>query len=58
MNQREISSETAAVRIDYRPLSRELLGEIRAFFADPRNEAEYQEWKRTQGRREKECSSS
>ena len=40
----EISVERAAVKPDYRPLARTLLDEIREFFRDPKNEADYQAW--------------
>lgn len=40
-----IESETAAVRPDYNPLARTLLDEIRDFFTDPENEADFQRWK-------------
>ena len=40
----EITAEITAVRPDYKPLARTLLEEIRTFFSDPENEADYQRW--------------
>lgn len=53
----EIESEVAAVKPDYKPLARTLLDEIRSFYTDPENEAEFQRWLAERNeRREKECS--
>lgn len=38
--------EVAAVRPRYGSIGAALLDEIRLFFEDPRNEAEFQAWKR------------
>ena len=36
-----VTTETAAVRPDYKALARQLLDEIRTFFNDPEHEAEF-----------------
>lgn len=45
-----VTTETAAVRPDYKALARQLLDEIRTFFNDPEHEAEYQRWLNEQKR--------
>ena len=40
-----IECEMTAIKPEYKSLAIELLDEIRAFFALPENEAEFQRWK-------------
>ena len=46
----EISVDVTAGQPEYKQLARELLDEMQSFFADPANEAEFQEWKRDHDR--------
>ena len=41
---------TSDARADPANLARELLDEMQSFFADPANEAEFQEWQRARDR--------
>lgn len=43
-----VTTETAAVRPDYRPLARQLLDEMRRYFEDPEHEADFQRWLKEQ----------